>query len=369
MNIINSFVQKYQTKFGNIVNTDNVKLMFVKDGYDPSSEVSVREFHPESAKLTGKLFDYMLENSKAGSMVIFVGGGNGSGKSSIAGQFQDAAFVMDSTMLSIDGTRAGIQKALDKQLKPVLVFVHREPVNAWFNGVLKRKESGGHITPLSTFANAHSKTRTNFIALAEEFKGKVSVRVYENAENPARISPITFEELKNKKSLTREQLTEEINNAYTKRNLGQDRQGCCSCAVERSAENRMDARESHGCSPDISEGTRKVSGGEKSTGVFHGKSGNNESVNTRTDSIRSAGSPSEDLSSDGEPSYFKVTDRVILGALIQNGVLPSIPGKALKTLSSHDISAMVEPYRAIAKDLLPKQQMSPKIISQTTLER
>lgn len=209
------FVTDYISRFGNVVNTDNVKLMFSGKGYDPSSEESVRAFHPEAAKLTGKVFDYMLEKAKVGDKVMFMGGGNGSGKSTVAVSLDKYAFVMDSTMAGYESSRNGIQKALDKNLDVTVLFVYRNPIDAWKNGVLQRVENGGHITPASVFANAHVAAKANFEKLAEEYKSNINIVVYESRFNELPLQ-LNIEELKNKRVYSKEEILGGIND-YSKR--------------------------------------------------------------------------------------------------------------------------------------------------------
>lgn len=199
----------YEKRFGNVLNTDNMKLLFPE--YNPHDEKSVRDNHPEAADLIGKMFHRAVEKIKPGDTVIFTGGGNGSGKSSVSGRFSKAAFVMDSTMANADTSGKSIQKVLDKGARVELDFVYRDPVDAWFNGVQKRNQSKeGHVVPKTTFANTHSNAPRNFIKLAEQFDGKVMVHIWEN-QTGKHPGEITLDELKNKKTYTKEEILEAIN--------------------------------------------------------------------------------------------------------------------------------------------------------------
>lgn len=204
------FVSDYTKRFGNVVNTDNVKLMFCGKGYDPASEESVRAFHPEAARLTGKVFDYMIEKCKEGDKVMFMGGGNGSGKSTVAVSLDKYACVMDSTMAGYESSRNGIQKALDKKLDVTVVYVYRDPLDAWANGVLQRVENGGHITPADVFANAHVSAKANFLRLVDELGSKLNVKIYHNSYIHE-VQNLTLSELKEIRDYTKEEIMEKIN--------------------------------------------------------------------------------------------------------------------------------------------------------------
>ena len=192
-----------------MLNTDNMKLLF--PGYNPHDEKSVRDNHPKASGLIGKMFDQAVEKIKPGDTVIFTGGGNGSGKSSVLEGVSGAAFVMDSTMANDKNSGDSIQKVLDKGGKPVLAFTYRDPVDAWFHGVQKRNQSkDGHVVPKTTFANTHVNARESFIKLAERFAGKVDILIYENHSGQDR-REITLDELKNKKTYTKEEILEAVN--------------------------------------------------------------------------------------------------------------------------------------------------------------
>ena len=202
-------IEEYRNRFGNVLNTDNMKLLF--PGYNPHDEKSVRDNHLKASVLIGKMFDQAVEKIKPGDTVIFTGGGNGSGKSSVSGRFSKAAFVMDSTMANAETSGKSIQKVLDKGAHVELDFVYRDPVDAWFNGVQKRNQfQDGHVVPKTTFANTHSKAPENFIKLAEQFDDKVTVHIWEN-QTGKKPREITLEELKNKKAYSKEEILEAIN--------------------------------------------------------------------------------------------------------------------------------------------------------------
>ena len=212
------FEKKYRKTFGNLLSADNVKLMFREEGYNPHDEESGEFFHRKAAPLTGQLFDEYLKTrkGKGDGSVVFTGGGNGSGKSSVLGSAAiHADFVMDSTMVNRDVSRKSIQKVIDNGQKPVLAFAYRDPADAWFNGVQKRnKSSDGHIVTRDIFANTHSKAKENFIALVEEFGDKVEYIIQESLPGNT-FREMTLDELKAKPKYTKDQILEIINGNKT----------------------------------------------------------------------------------------------------------------------------------------------------------
>lgn len=211
--LTSGFVARYMKRFGNILSSDNVKLMFRDRGYDPHDEESIRAFHKQTGPLVGKMFDVFMRKLKGrgNGTVVFTGGGNGAGKSTVLNGdvSRNADFVMDSAMVNLSAARDSIQKVIDNGQVPFLAFVYRSPEDAWFNGVQKRNQSeDGHTVPKSTFANTHSSARGNFLKLLDEFGNKVQYIIRDNSSDGEEIS---LDELKAKPVYTKEQILEIIN--------------------------------------------------------------------------------------------------------------------------------------------------------------
>ncbi len=239
-------VVEYEKQHGNILNADRAKLLFASDGYDPSSNESVIQFHKPAVALANRLFNRWLETKKqAGDgTVTFLGGGNGAGKSTIATAFSDSDFVVDSTMISTEAIRRKIQAVIDNGEIPKLVFVHRNPADAW-RAIAYRAETGGHVVPKHVFLRTHSLARKAFLSLADEFNGKVVSDAVENSTD-GQIRRMSMLELRALPDYGQEQVSKEIEHA------------------EQSAEN--ESREGDGeRSGELEEGKRQLQGiqGEK----------------------------------------------------------------------------------------------------------
>ena len=204
----------YIEYFGNVLNTDSAKLLFRDQGYDPTSEQSVRDFHPQAAKIVTQLFEHWLATKKnvGDGTIVFLGGGNGSGKSTSAPAYSRSAFVMDSTMTSLDASKAKIQMALTAGFTPVIRFVYRNPIEAWFDGVLGRAAMGGHITPKSVFANTHSTARNVLDHMTAAFGDQVDIGVIAN-KTGVEASLISEEALRQMPMFSKEQILEAINSS------------------------------------------------------------------------------------------------------------------------------------------------------------
>ena len=160
------------------------------------------------------LFDRFLHQrkGKGNGCVIFTGGGTGSGKSSMMNHpvIENADFVFDSTMVNYEAAKNSLEKVIANGQIPVLAFVYRDPVDAWFHGVQKRNQNkDGHIVPETVFANTHAVARETFLRLVDEFYGKLKYIIQE-VESGKDAFEISIEELKKKPKYTKEQIKEAI---------------------------------------------------------------------------------------------------------------------------------------------------------------
>lgn len=196
-------VSQYRERFGNVISGDNARAML---GADPKRPETHGQFSKDVDRIVTNTFNAAVEEvrRKGKGYVVFTGGGNGAGKSTVVSNFSDADAVFDSTMTAAEPTRQKINAVLKAGGTPALVFVYRDPVDAW-RGVQGRIAKGGHGVTAESFANSHIKARDTFLLLANEFGDSVNVLVYENdGMTPPR--RITLDELSRKSSYTKEQL-------------------------------------------------------------------------------------------------------------------------------------------------------------------
>ncbi len=263
-------VIEYEKKNGNILNADMAKLLFVNEGYNPASVKSVVQFHKPAVALVNRLFNRWLKSKKSAGdgTVTFLGGGNGAGKSTVADAFSKSDFVFDSTMVSIEALRSKIQAVIDNGEIPKLVFVHRNPADAWM-AISYRAETGGHNVPKNVFLRTHSLARNSFLSLADEFDGKVIVEAVENStDGPIRRMSIL--ELRALPGYGQEQVSKEIEHAE-QRSENESREG----DGKRTGELESGQR-----SIQESPGTEEASGDEESGSGQVARFRNEESLET-----------------------------------------------------------------------------------------
>ena len=170
----------YLRNFGQIINTDCAKMTFIKDGYSPSDPESVAKFHPASSQIVKDLIKVMLGKIQPGNTVIFMAGGNGSGKTTFCDGIKNHLgedWVIDATLASLETSRNTMEYVFALGANAVIIHIIRDPEDAWQNGVLKRAANGSHCTPRSVFEFTHKTVADNVATLEQEFARK-GLQVY-----------------------------------------------------------------------------------------------------------------------------------------------------------------------------------------------
>ena len=172
----------YLRNFGKVINTDCTKMAFCQDGYTPSDPESVAKFHPASSEIVKALIGKMLEELRPGNLVIFMAGGNGSGKSTFCDGIRahlGGDWVLDATLASLETARSTMEAVLALGANGVIIHIIRDREEAWGNGVLKRAANGSHCTPRKVFEFSHKTVTGNVATLEREFarKGLLVYRV------------------------------------------------------------------------------------------------------------------------------------------------------------------------------------------------
>lgn len=170
----------YLRNFGQIINTDCAKMAFIKDGYTPQDPESVAKFHPQSSALVKELIGRMLSGISSNDTVIFMAGGNGSGKSTFCDgirPYLEGDWVIDATLASLETARNTLEAVFALGANAVIIHIIRDPEDAWQNGVLKRAAHGSHCTPRNVFEFTHKTVANNVAILEQEFPRK-GLQVY-----------------------------------------------------------------------------------------------------------------------------------------------------------------------------------------------
>jgi hypothetical protein len=154
-----ALLDEYVSTYGNIVNSDNAKKLFADVGYRGNNAAAVQE---ASSALAKDVYRHQLKVNPGTDAVIYAGG-SGSGKSSALQQLgladtKNAAAILDGNLSTLKSATARIEEAVNAGKYPKIVYVYRDQVDAWINGVIKRldnPEEGGRIVPLRVFLENH----------------------------------------------------------------------------------------------------------------------------------------------------------------------------------------------------------------------
>lgn len=145
---------------GKVANTDEARKLFKDVGYKGSNSASVQEASSAVAK---DVWEHLLNTTKEKLSLIFAGG-SGTGKTSAVKNFfqreiADAGAILDGNLSTMKSADARIAESIKAGKYPNIVYVYRDPVDAWINGVIKRMkgnaEEGGRVVPLSEFIKNH----------------------------------------------------------------------------------------------------------------------------------------------------------------------------------------------------------------------
>jgi predicted ABC-type ATPase len=122
----------------------------------------------------------MFTGISSNDTVIFMAGGNGSGKSTFCDgirAYLGSDWVIDATLASLEAARNTMEEVFASGANAVIIHIIRDPEEAWKNGVLKRAAHGSHCTPRKVFEFTHKTVADNVATLEQEFARK-GLQVY-----------------------------------------------------------------------------------------------------------------------------------------------------------------------------------------------
>ena len=199
------YVARTKKDFGttkdNIVAGDEVK--HVVPGFGPDSSVT---YHEPSSQFAKEHYKTLLDRKDTlNQPVLITGGGTGSGKtSSLKGTVKDIsnyAAVIDTNLTDASSIASRVEPALASGRDVKIMFVYREPVEAYMNGVVPRAlypatgEAGRIVLP-STHGETHANSIKSIVDAAVKYQDnpKVDIRIIDNSlgQGKAEIKPVSF---------------------------------------------------------------------------------------------------------------------------------------------------------------------------------
>lgn len=146
---------------------------------------------------------------KGDGTVVFLAGGNGAGKSTVAAKIGNSHdFAIDSTLGNLEVAKKQIDAILANGQTPEIHFVYRTTGQA-LEGIAQRVKNGGHIVSPLSFANSHVKSRENLRLLSEAYGDKIHLHIYDNSVDGA--PEITLKQLEAKGKPDHERIRESAN--------------------------------------------------------------------------------------------------------------------------------------------------------------
>ena len=177
--LVGEYNQLDGTDGGRVLNTDIARELSPEYREDRTRSAEV---HEAASDFIQRLFDKRVADAEPGSVVAFMAGGGGAGKSSaeylLANKLGDAHTILDGTLSSPEKARSNVQKVLSSGQGAVIAYIYREPLEALRNGVLTRAMGSGRTVPIDALIKGHAGASTVVRRLEAEFGSNDRFQVY-----------------------------------------------------------------------------------------------------------------------------------------------------------------------------------------------
>jgi hypothetical protein len=195
-------IARYAEKYGKEISTDNVRELssdYAPGGMEAKDPATVAArtrwgdaVHEPASALTREIFRRALRKEVAPDLrkqVIFTAGGAGAGKTTSIRKLADlshavdaAEIVYDTILSSFRSSVERISQALDAGRVVSIVFIYRDPIDSFVDGLLPRAKSIGRTLPLEIFLNSHVGSIEALPRIAENYKDdrRVAIAVIDN---------------------------------------------------------------------------------------------------------------------------------------------------------------------------------------------
>lgn len=198
--------REYFADYGDILSQDFAKNLFECLGYNKLKPEGSSDFSRAGWSFINYLYEKQLVlNRGAGNeSVLITGGGTGAGKTTTALQISkeyDYPFINDTNIFYEERTAVHINKALEYGYRVQVLFIYRDPVDAYINGVLKRIRKGGHLVTIENHVKITNQVRENINAIAASCRNGLDIYIFDNegdAEKRDEVFTISIDELNRK---------------------------------------------------------------------------------------------------------------------------------------------------------------------------
>jgi len=196
-------IARYTAKYGKEINTDNARELSADyapggpDAEDPATKLARTKWsaavqEPSSA-LSKEIYRRALQKVPGPGQrkqVVFTGGGAGAGKTTSIEQIAGLSRAVDAAEVIYDTTLSNLKSSMDRVAQGVaagrtvsIIFVYRDPIDSFVNGVLPRAERMGRTLPLEVFLDTHIGAVEVLEKIAHTYKGddRVAIAVIDNS--------------------------------------------------------------------------------------------------------------------------------------------------------------------------------------------
>lgn len=193
---IAAYEQLKETDGGRIISVDDAREIFddYSSGPEGRSANSVSVHEPASFVAKAVWSRRLAEDvaPDRDPVVVFTAGGTGAGKTSAVRRdpaaqelMDNADLIYDGNLQNVDSASARINEALESGRAVEVLYIHRDPVDAFRNGVLPRaaKENYGRTVPIEGHLSTHLNAAKTIFQLQERFRDNpyVNIQILNNA--------------------------------------------------------------------------------------------------------------------------------------------------------------------------------------------
>jgi len=177
-----NFINESKKEFGvdNIISADIGK--FAIPGMEAIKSIDYHE--AGSALSKARTQELLADPSTKDLPVLFMAGGSGAGKSrslrTLGVNLDSFAMVHDSNLDKFDSAVKKIEDAFDSGRKVRIMYVYRDPIVAYEQGVIPRIKKQSRIVPIKQHAETHLGARTNIERLISEYSDKIKFSIIDN---------------------------------------------------------------------------------------------------------------------------------------------------------------------------------------------
>lgn len=183
---LKGLIAEYRKRFGPLIGTDFARELFPEYAASRESRtLNAAAVQKSAAHVADSVFERAVVEGIGRSeqpIAVFTAGGTGAGKtSSIQANtttndvLNEAQLVYDSNLNSFNSAKQKVDFALKHGYRVLIIFILREPVPAFTEGVLPRAVREGRTVPIDGHVRMHKDSLKTFLRLRKYYQGNQNV--------------------------------------------------------------------------------------------------------------------------------------------------------------------------------------------------